>query len=223
MENQKTNVIIFACTQMELHLEAAQQKMHTNYPVVWLDRIYHRDPKEMRQVILDETEKVPSHIDTILVAMGFCGGSWENVPVKKRVVIPKVDDCITMLLHTNKRSAANLKEAGHFYLVQCEEGNYSLKGMKKKLCEDYGDENGKYVFDVWFESYLSADIIDTGVYDCRSSEYIQQAKENADLIHCPLCYVDGSNIVLEKLVAGQWDQQFIVAEPGRVLANIEFM
>ena len=42
------------------------------------------------------------------------------------------------------------------------------------------------------------------------------------LIHCPLIYVPGSNLLLEKLVSGKWDHQFLIAEKGRVLAKTDF-
>ena len=70
--------------------------------------------------------------------------------------------------------------------------------------------------------YTDADIIDTGVYDCYSEAYVEQAQINADLIRCSLNYVQGSNIILEKLVSGNWDAQFVVAEPGTKIQMKDF-
>ena len=41
--------------------------------------LYHRDPKEMQEHILAALRKLPETTDTVLVAMGYCGGSWEGV------------------------------------------------------------------------------------------------------------------------------------------------
>ena len=51
--------------------------------------------------------------------------------------------------------------------------------------------------------------MDTGVYDCYSKEYVERAKRESAIINVPYQYVPGSNIILEKLVSGKWDDQFL--------------
>lgn len=72
-----------------------------------------------------------------------------------------------------------------------------------------------------YEAHL-LDIIDTGIYPCRSAAYVEKAKRQAALVDCPLTYVEGSNLLLEKLVSGRWDHQFLVAEKGQVLEQAAF-
>lgn len=206
--------VILACTSMLLHLEAAQTRMGTRFPVVELDRRLHAEPKQMRRRILEALDALPTGCDTVLVAMGYCGGSWNHIPLTRRVVVPKVDDCITLLLHTDDTPHGNLKEPGHMYFRDCDTGPYSIEGMKDEICRTYGMEFGTSIFGSWFQNYTNADIIDTGVYDCYSEEYVAEAQKNADLIRCSLGYVEGSNRILEKLVSGHWDGQFVVLKPG---------
>lgn len=217
------NAVIIICSSLDKHVDAAQKKMNTDYPVISVDRKYHDDPKKMKEKLLEKIEELPPEVDTILMALGFCGGSLEAMPLTKRMVVPRVDDCITMLLHTDDNWHSNLKKPGHMYLRDRDTGAYSVEGMKKKWYEEYGEEDGEFIFETMFSNYTNADIIDTGVYDCHSEEYLTEAQRNADLIGCPLSYVQGSNILMEKLVFGQWDQQFIVVEPGQVLSNQDFL
>mgnify|MGYP001153213568 CR=1 FL=1 len=51
---------------------------------------------------------------------------------------------------------------------------------------------------------------------------MEQAQKNADMIHAALDYVQGSNRILEKLVSGEWDEQFLVAEPGHLIRHGDF-
>ena len=67
-----------------------------------------------------------------------------------------------------------------------------------------------------------ADIIDTGVFDCYEDSYVESIQKQADLIHCELGYVEGSNRNLEKLVSGQWDEQFLIVPPSTVLTKSAF-
>ena len=216
------HTVILSCSSLRLHVEAAQTKMHTRFPVVNLDRRLHAEPKRMRSSILETLDALPPSCETVLAAMGYCGGSWNHIPLSRRVVIPKVDDCITLLLHTDDTPHGNLKEAGHMYFRDCDTGAYSIEGMKEEICRTYGMEFGTSIFGSWFQNYTNADIIDTGVYDCYSEEYVTEAQKNADLIRCSLGYVEGSNRILEKLVSGQWDAQFIVLESGQEMTEQDF-
>ena len=216
------HTVILSCSSLLLHVEAAQTKMHTRFPVVNLDRRLHAEPKRMRSSILETLEALPPSCETVLAAMGYCGGSWNHIPLSRRVVIPKVDDCITLLLHTDDTPHGNLKEAGHMYFRDCDTGAYSIEGMKEEICRTYGMEFGTSIFGSWFQNYTNADIIDTGVYDCYSEEYVTEAQKNADLIRCSLGYVEGSNRILEKLVSGQWDEQFAVLESGQDMTEQDF-
>ncbi len=137
--------------------------------------------------------------------------------------MPKVDDCITLLMHTDNNWYPNLKRSGHMYLTDTVDSDLSIINIRNRLVERYGEKKGLMVFDIWFESYKSVDIIDTGVYDCYSGDYVTRAKANADLIQCPICYVEGSNLLLEKLVSGRWDHQFLIGEAGDTFREEDFV
>ena len=68
--------VILTCSSLERYVKRAQEKMHTNYPIIVIDRIYHVEPATMKTVIWQELEKRKRKPDTILAAMGFCGGVW---------------------------------------------------------------------------------------------------------------------------------------------------
>jgi len=74
----------------------------------------------------------------------------------------------------------------------------------------------------YFGNYHHLDIIDTGYNDCYSEEYVTAAQEEADRIHMALDYVEGGIGLLEKLVAGKWNEQFLVAEKGHMIRHGDF-
>ena len=77
------NAVILSCTTLMEYVRQAQNVCHTDYPVIELDRQYHVEPEKMREHILQTLEKLPPEVDTVLVAMGFCGGSWQGVSCEK--------------------------------------------------------------------------------------------------------------------------------------------
>lgn len=216
------NAVILACSSMARQVAAAQRKMGTDYPVRCVDRRYHAEPKEMRLKLIEALGGLAGEFDTVLVAMGFCGGSWESVYAPVRVVAPRADDCITILLNTDGAPHENLKEPGHIYIRDTDTGRYSLEGLRESVCEKYGREQGLALFDKWFASYTHADIIDTGTYDSRAEDFLAQARRGAEITRCELRHVPGGNVVLEKLVSGDWDDLFVVAEAGETLTREMF-
>ncbi|MFR1722154.1 DUF1638 domain-containing protein [Emergencia timonensis] len=215
--------IIMTCSSLRRHVDAAQKKENTAYEVYELDSRLHAEPKEMRAAVFEAMENLPEQVDTVLLSMGLCGGSVSERPLPVRVVMPKVDDCITLLMHTDEKWHPNLKRSGHMYLTDTVDSDLSIINIRNRLVERYGEKKGLMVFDIWFESYKSVDIIDTGVYDCYSGDYVTRAKANADLIQCPICYVEGSNLLLEKLVSGRWDHQFLIGEAGDTFREEDFV
>lgn len=216
------NAVILACSSMARQVAAAQRKMGTDYPVRCVDRRYHAEPKEMRLKLIEALGGLAGEFDTVLVAMGFCGGSWESVYAPVRVVAPRADDCITILLNTDGAPHENLKEPGHIYIRDTDTGRYSLEGLRESVCERYGREQGLALFDKWFASYTHADIIDTGTYDSRAEDFLAQARRGAEITRCELRHVPGGSVVLEKLVSGDWDDLFVVAEAGETLTREMF-
>jgi len=215
--------VILACGTLLTHLSAAQERMHTNHEVIELETGLHAWPDRMAALIRETMEDLPEEVDTVLLAIGLCGGSVAGFPMPRRAVIPRVDDCITMLLHKDETRYANLKETGHMYLLDdLKKGLMSVERIKGDLENKYGKRADR-IFRMWFDSYRSVDVVDTGVYDCHDAEYLAAAQRNADLLNVPLTFVQGGNILLEKLVAGKWDHQFLVAERGQVLSMEDFL
>ncbi len=215
------STILITCSNMSDHVKAAQGKEGTNYPVIELDSKLHAEPKDMRAKLFETLENLPEDVDLVLLSMGLCGGSVSERPLPVKLVMPKVDDCITLLLHLGDDWYPNLKEGGHLYLT--DKRDLSVESVYDSVIEKYGEKKGKRIFEIWFDSYRSVDIIDTGVYDSYAPEYLEAAKRSADLIDCPICHVPGSNHLLEKLVGGRWDHQFIIAPKGCVLKEEDFL
>ena len=213
---------IVCCDSLLSHLEAAQVKMGTKCPIYTLDRALHSHPKNMRQLLIDVLNALPESITTVLIAMGYCGGSLDNICARQRLAIPNLDDCITMLLTKTDAQEGNLKQRGHMYFRDSECGGVNVQRMLDNLRQEYGMERGTGIFGMWFADYTHADIIDTGVFDCYEESYVESIQKQADLIRCQLDYVEGSNRILEKLVSGQWDEQFLIVPPGTVLTKSVF-
>ena len=213
------HTVILACSSFRDYIASAQKKMGTAYPVVWLDERLHRDPKLMRRAVLEALEDLPESVETVLVSMGFCGGSWADIPAHRRIVMPRADDCVSILLHTEERHGFDLKEKGHLY-VKCPDPKVaSFKGIFERMTESVDESDRRRYHRQWQDSYSHIDVIRTGIYDCDSPEYLAPVREDARFLDAQVGMVPGSNTVLEKLASGQWDDCFCVIEPGKTVTR----
>ena len=212
--------VILTCRSLEEYVVQAQNNMGTAFPVIALDKRYHMEPKDMREQILSAISDLSKTYSTILVSMGFCGGSWDQVVAPCRIVIPRVDDCVSLLLQQGDEYCANLKEMGHLYLYEKD----PKESFFSRIGEGMGTEDLDLdeLIDMYFGNYRYLDILDTGYNDCYSEEYAAAAQEEADRIHMDLDYVEGSIHLLEKLVSGNWNEQFLVAEKGHLIRHGDF-
>lgn len=90
--NKKMNPIILSCRTLTEYVQQAQITCGTAFPVVELDRQYHVEPAKMREHILETLQQLPDEIDTVLVAMGFCGGSWQDVSLIAEELLKDVSE-----------------------------------------------------------------------------------------------------------------------------------
>ncbi len=216
---------IVTCSSLKEFVDAVQRRICSRYPVYVVDRLHHVEPERMKTVVRDCIAQIPKEYDTILIAMGFCGGVWDHVAFDRRIVIPRADDCVSVLLQTDDRYIPNRKEPGHLYLYESRPEDFSaLSLMRDYACADpaFAGIDRDLLFHMWFDNYRYMDIIDTGENNCYDEAYVQAAQDNADQIGASLGYVEGGTRMLEKLLTGRWDDQFLVAEPGHMIVHGDF-
>lgn len=212
--------MILGCSSLREYIDAAQEKLGTDYPVRILDRVYHRDPEEMREHVIEALEGLDGDTGTVLVAMGFCGGSWNRVKAPCRIVIPRIDDCVSLLLQSTDRPVSDLKEPGHLYVREKDPSELSFRRIFESMTRDIDEETKKRYHEDWKSYYHEIDIIDTGINGCRRPEYIAEVRSDADWLDAELGFVPGGTYLLEKLISGNWDDQFLVTEAGGTVENV---
>lgn len=209
-----SKTVILGCSSLKDYIDEAQRKVKTNYPVFYLNRLYHRDPNEMREHIINTLTTMDNDVDTILVAMGHCGGSWDGVKAPCRLVIPKIDECVSLLLQNTDEVKSDLKEPGHLYVREKDPMKENFHSIFDKLTKNLDEETKKRYHEDWKKYYHEIDIIDTKINDCRRADYVQVVKEDADWLGAKLGFVEGGTYLLEKLFTGKWDEQFTILERG---------
>jgi len=208
--------MIVACQTLREELRLAIKQTGVDYPVVYIESGLHNQPDLLRQRIQDDLDKI-DNVDTVLLVFGYCGNSLLGVKSSQfKIVIAKIDDCIPLLLGSADARRKASQEMGTYFLTKgwLDYENNLLKEYERCVTR-YGEQRALRVMKTMMGNYKRFMVIDTGAYPVES--VTPRTKEFADKLDMLHEVAAGSLRLFHKLLLGQWDEEFIVLEPGQEL------
>ena len=141
---------------------------------------------------------------------------------RQTLVVPRVDDCIAMMLGSNEAFAAQSEKAcGTYYIAKAYlEECGTIFSEHEKLIEKRGLERAERMMRLLLAHYTRIVLIDTGRYDL--GPYRARVAAFAERFDLAVEDVPGTTRILDALVAGGWDDDFVVAPPGHELTLRDF-
>jgi hypothetical protein len=115
---EKKRVGIIACNILQLELEKILNKLQCYPEVIFLDSALHIEPKKMRSALIEQINEMSERVDVIFLGYGFCQslhGIEDDCSIP--IILPQVDNCISMLLSPGRYSAEVKKEAGSWFIT----------------------------------------------------------------------------------------------------------
>ncbi|WP_371361948.1 hypothetical protein SRRS_32300 [Sporomusa rhizae] len=207
---------ILACQTLKGELELAIKNTKSDYPVFYIESGLHNNPDCLRERIQQEIDRlVLDNVSVILLLFGYCGHGLLGIKSDRaKLVIPKVEDCIPLLLGSCERKKWISQEMGTYFLTKgWLEGEKNLLNEYDYCCKRYGHARAFKVMQTMLASYKRLMIIDTGAYPIDSiTPRTQNFANELGLQHE---VTDGSIRIITKLLKAQWDEEFLVLEKGQ--------
>lgn len=179
----------------------------------------HVYPDKLRttlQATVDELVQAhPGEELTILLGYGLCSQALVGVQARGcTLVVPQVDDCIAIFLGSRsayKQQAG--KEPGTYYLTKgwVEVGETPFSEYEHAVA-CYGQERARRLFKVMMTNYRRLALINTGQYEV--DKYRDYARGIAERFELRYEEIPGATTLVEKLLSGPWDDEFVVLHPG---------
>ena len=186
------------------------------------------------QALIDAAS--PETYSAVVLGYGLCS----NMAVGLRagsvpLVIPRAHDCITLLLGSKERYAAEFSAHPGTYwyspgwLEYPERGGERVELVQKsglgptlaydQLVEKYGEDNARYLAETmstWAEHYTRGALI---AFDfVADHRYEERTKEICREQGWEFVRLEGSLALLQRMLDGDWpDDQFVVLQPGQSL------
>lgn len=188
-----------------------------------LDFGLHLVPGNLKTVLQEAIDKSCEDYDTIILGYGLC--SMAVVGLQSRsctVVMPKVDDCIAIYLGSSKAySEQHKKEPGTYYLTKgWIEVSDTILDDYRRAVEQYGERKADIIMHAMLKNYKRLAYINTGTENQK--KYRSYAKTTADQFNLQFEEIQGSNTLIQKMLHGPWDNEFLVVQPGDTIAYRDF-
>ena len=197
------------------------------------------DMVEKIQAIIDATEESQKTFDAIMLGYARCNDGLVGVQARSLpLVIPKAHDCITMFFGSRKGYLDFFNaNPGTYYETtgwiernntsegQIERPAYGREGVMAKLglTESYeelvikhGKENADYIIETlggWEKAYRRICYLEMGI--CDETPFIEFSRNRANEKGWDFELHKGNLTILQRLFLGQWDEDFLIVQPGQ--------
>ncbi len=190
-----------------------------------LDMGLHSRPESLKRALQEAIDRSARDANVLILGYGLCskGAVGLRAPETATLVIPKVHDCIAILLGSHECYLQEMtKEKGTYFLSKgfVEAGGTPLDEYRQSV-ERFGKKGADRVMKAMFCHYKRLLFVNTG--HTEISRYVDHAKAAARQLGLRYEEARGSRALMNKMIHGPWDEEFIVVEPGKTITLGQFL
>ena len=182
----------------------------------WIESGLHNRPEVLRARLQVELDRVDG-FDTVLLAFGYCGNSLVGLTARGfRLVFPRADDCITLLLGSSERRKEESAEVGTYFLTKgWLEHETNLWAEHQAAIRKWGAERAERLRARMLAHYGRLAVVETGAFDLPA--FVERTGPIAETLQLDHAVVPGTLQFLCKLLTGPWDEGFLSFAPGETV------
>lgn len=235
------------CNVMRGELEKFKEEKPDHLDCVYLEQHLHDTPDIMREKLQTEIDKADKKYKDIILVYGLCSNGVVGLKSDThRIIIPKVDDCISLFMGSREKYTEEFKkDPATYYLCKgwIEYGSDPYRayliwtgqedkipddwfGDKKRYGKKYDEQTARILIYEMLKNYNRILLIDNNDLEKNHIDYAKDMKDFMDEILCKkieLVKIRGSSRMLKNIVDGTLDKsEFIIIEPGEKILQEHF-
>ncbi|MEG0309712.1 MAG: DUF1638 domain-containing protein [Eubacterium sp.] len=210
---------LLACETIKDEVELIKEKWSIDIETIWMSNTLHTYPEKLRDALQEEIDKL-KEVDELLFAYGNCGNGLVGLESDSAtMIIPKYGDCIDIFLNKQK-NLERIRTNTYFLTRGWLDGKQGLEWEIKYNIERFGEKRAKRISEMLYKHYNYLMLIDTGAYNVK--EFLPRVEKIAETLNMEPIVYQGDITPIEKLLNGQWDEDFCIIEPGRKTTYSDF-
>ena len=188
-----------------------------------LDFGLHLHPQNLKMVLQEKIDQASQDAEVLLLGYGLCSMAVVGlVSQTATLVIPRTDDCIAIFLGSCHAYQAQVKkEPGTYYFTKgwIEAGDSPFQSYPQ-LVAKYGAERATRMMKLMLKNYTRLAFINTG--QANLSHYREFTRQTAAQFGLRYEEIAGSPALVQKMIEGNWDDEFVVVPPGQAVRYEDF-
>jgi hypothetical protein len=219
-DDEREELIFIACPAV---LGELAEGASAGADVRELEAQLHVKPDKLKEALRAAVAEADEPGVTIVLGYGLCSNSVLGLKTEHAtLVVPRVDDCIAMLLGSNEAFSMEAeKERGSYYLAKAYlDECANLVTEHEAMVQKYGSERAVSMMKLVLKHYKRVVLVDTGRYDIEPLR--ERVREVAELYGLAIEEAPGTTRIVDGLVADEWGDDFVVAPPGHELTLRDF-
>ena len=201
--------VMIACDTLRSEIEHVMSVRNVDRRVIWIEHLLHNVPTKLTAALQDAIGSVED-ADRVLLGFGNCGNAIQglkNGPFE--LIIPRLDDCISLVLGSQRYRERYSQEHGAFYLTDgWLNGPHTIEADYNDMIEDYGEEEADEVMNMMYAHYSTMAYLDTGLYDVEA--LMQRTRHLCEVIETKQVVEPATLAYVERLVCGPWSEELFV-------------
>ncbi len=183
----------------------------------YLPQGLHRTPGKMPAAIQEVLDGLAPEIEVVLLGYGLCSNGVIGVTSQTAsLILPRVHDCIALLLGSRERYEAEVAACpGTYYITPgwALYGTTSLSCYKNEYLPKYGEDDARYIARELLKNYKRVALVNHRTGNVEAGRV--HAREMAEVFGLAYEEIPGSLEYLRRLVHGPWDtDDFVRVAPG---------
>jgi hypothetical protein len=206
---------VIACATV---VEEMRPLLPPDVPYEVLDFGLHLRPQDLKRVLQDKIDDASRQADVVILGYGLCSMAVIGLrATTATLVVSRSDDCIAIFLGScSAYKQQTSTEPGTYYLTKgwIEVGDSPFSEYEK-LVAKYGEAKAMRMLKLTLNNYTRLAFINTGQYNLE--EYRDYARRNSEKFGLRYEEIDGSPALVQKMIFGPWDDEFVVVPPGETI------
>jgi hypothetical protein len=235
-ETKRLRLKLIGCEVLSRELAAGVAASPHTFDVEFVEiGLHERGQEPMRAALQERIDRAGGRsYDAIVLGYGLCGNGLHGIAAREiPLVIPRVDDCIALLLGGRDAYKAQVEaNPGTFFystgwlerakfLDQLSFGDQRIDLSLDTLVSRYGSDNGSFLFQEltsFKKRYGRIAFIKTGLEP--SPHFEAEAQAQAEDRGWSFGTITGNLALLHSLFAGRWeDSQILAVPPGHTVVG----
>ena len=215
------DTVIIACKTLEDEILLAMKNTGLQFPVEYIESGLHERPKKLAEAVTDLFGKVEA--DRVIMPLGQCGNSLIGVAAGDfELIMPKVDDCLSLLIGSTAEKARIGAEDRAFFLTDgWLRGESTIMSQYARSVEKYGEDTALSILEMMYAHYETIGLIDSGAASVE--ELYDKTAEVAGLLGLERKIYPGTVRYIEDLLTGPWDSdRFIVKKAFETISADDY-